>query len=199
MSAIHVTALLALSALALPASPAFAQIIFGPGMAGGSDRSTPGRVIDDESVYTCQGAPGGSRIRESCETETTTARHEQEIKLSFKLNPLPAAAAQCSARTATAYEQRNDVARVNSTFEITDCAAAAAGTFTVAVRVKDESGEERPLEFSETWQRSDANDVAFTADYPIGENVELVQVRLRGLSCTCASPAVEDQPQPAAE
>jgi hypothetical protein len=31
--------------------------------------------------------------------------------------------------------------------------------------------------------------VSFTADYPIGENVELVSARVRGLSCTCATAA----------
>jgi hypothetical protein len=68
----------------------------------------------------------------------------------------------------------------------------ASGTFTVALRVRNESGEDKPLEFSETWQRSDAQDVKFTADYPIGENMELRSVRIRSLSCTCADPAKED-------
>ena len=42
------------------------------------------------------------------------------------------------------------------------------------------------------WQRTDDADVTFTADYPIGENVELLSVRLRGLTCTCADPPAED-------
>jgi hypothetical protein len=72
------------------------------------------------------------------------------------------------------------------------------------VRVKDENGAETPLEFHETWQRSGPEDVAFTADYPIGENMELVNVRLRGLSCTCAdatsaSPLPEIDPTADAE
>jgi hypothetical protein len=37
-------------------------------------------------------------------------------------------------------------------------------------------------------------DVSFSADYPIGDDVELVSVRLRNLTCTCADP-----PQQAAQ
>ena len=95
------------------------------------------------------------------------------------------------------YQQRNTIARLISTLAIADCPAAASGTFTVAVRVRDDSGETKPpVEFSETWQRSDDQDVKFTKDYPIGENVELVSVRVRNLRCTCAdAPA---PPNPAA-
>src|SRR5262245_16658252 len=174
--------LLALSALALLASPAFAQVIFSPG--GGADRGVQGRATERDDVYTCAAAPGGSRVRENCEVETTTLKLEQQMKLAFKLNA-PPAPLQCGASTTTRYQQRDTVARVTGTLEIRDC-AAASGTFTVAVRVKDDSGVEKPLEFTQPWQRSDDQDVAFTADYPIGENVDLVSVSLRGLTCTCA-------------
>ena len=40
-------------------------------------------------------------------------------------------------------------------------------------------------------------DVAFTADYPIGENVELVSVSLRGLTCTCTGLLAEQEDPPA--
>jgi hypothetical protein len=200
MSQLHVAALLALSAFALPASPACAQIIFAPGMQGTAERGIQGRATERDDVYTCQGAPGGSRVRENCETGTTTLRLEQEMRIAFKLNALPVAA-QCGATTTTQYQQLNTVARVNGTLEIRDC-TAASGTFTVAVRVKDDNGEEKPLEFTEAWQRTDSQDVSFTADYPIGENVELVSVRLRGLSCTCADAvavAVAEEERPAVE
>jgi hypothetical protein len=66
-------------------------------------------------------------------------------------------------------------------------------------RVRGDSGETVPIEFGETWQRDDAKDVSFTTDYPIGENVELVNVRVRNLKCTCAAapePAPADAAQP---
>lgn len=187
------TELLVLSALALLASPAFAQIIFSP--ATGADRSIQGRATDRDDVYTCAAAPGGSRVRDNCETETTTLKLEQQMKISFKLNA-PPAPLQCGASTTTRYQQRDTLARVSGTLEIRDC-AAASGTFTVAVRVKDDSGVEKPLEFSQPWQRSDDQDVAFTADYPIGENVDLVSVSLRGLTCTCTGLLAEQEDPPA--
>jgi hypothetical protein len=58
--------------------------------------------------------------------------------------------------------------------------------------VKDDGGQERPLEFSETWQRGTDDDVSFAGDYPIGENVELVSLRLRDLTCTCGDPPKEE-------
>ena len=185
MSRIHLTALLAVAALALPASTTLAQFVQ-PGQQGGTpDQGTQGRVFENHDVKTCKGAQGGSRIvRSDCDIEappTEIVSHEQKIDLSFKQHA--PSAVQCSATTTT--EQRNAVAHISTTFAIADCPRASVA-FSVAVRVKDESGEEKPpLEFSETWQRTDANDVRFTADYPIGENVDLISVRLRGLTCTC--------------
>ena len=193
MSRLIRTELFALSALALFASPAFAQIIFSTG--GAADRGVQGRATERDDVYTCAAAPGGSRVRENCEVETTTLKLEQEMKIAFKLNA-PPAPLQCGASTTTRYQQRDTVARVSGTLEIRDC-AAASGTFTVAVRVKDDSGVEKPLEFSQPWQRSDDQDVAFTADYPIGENVDLVSVSLRGLTCTCTGLLAEQEDPPA--
>jgi len=193
MSRLIRSALFALSALALLASPASAQIIFSS--ASGADRGVQGRVLERDDVYTCAAAPGGSRVRENCETETTTLKLEQQMKIAFKLNA-PPAPLQCGASTTTRYQQRDTVARVSGTLEIREC-AAASGSFTVAVRVKDDSGVEKPLEFSEPWERSDDQDVAFTADYPIGENVDLVSVSLRGLSCTCTGLLAEQQDPPA--
>lgn len=185
MRELRVTALAALSALALPSWIAYAQAVMRPPSV--SPRGIEGRATEDEGIYHCQGAPGGSRVRPNCEFETETATFEMQQRLKFALKSPPLPGEQCGATTATQYQQLDTLVRVNGTLQITGC-TAASGAFTVAVRVKDESGEETPLEFREAWQRSGAEDVAFSADYPIGENTELVNVRLRGLSCTCADP-----------
>ena len=186
MSRIHVAALLALSALALPASTVFAQVFDSAGLQGGSDLSNQGGVTDDKDTPICQGAAGGSRMRQNCEVETETLRAQQEAKpLVIQIPALESR--ECSATTTTEYYQVSGVARVSSALQIADC-TSASGEFTVALRIRGESGEDTPLEFGETWQRSDDNDVTFKADYPIGENVELRSVRIRGLSCTCADP-----------
>jgi hypothetical protein len=195
MSKLHVATLVTLAALSLPASPALAQVIFG--RSGVSDRAIQGRVTEGD-VYTCSAAPGGSRIRENCDVvpEIERLQREQLERAMKQIGPAPLA--QCGASTTTESRQIDAIARVSATLEIRDC-AAAAGTLTVAVVVKDKSGGgEKPLEFTETWQRSDDRDVAVANDYPIGENVELVDVHLSGLTCTCADPFAP-APPPAAK
>lgn len=129
-------------------------------------------------------SPGSAQAQR----EPTTVRVEQEIKIPIELPALTTA--QCEASAESEYQQRNTLARLISTIVVADC-TAASGTFTATVRVRDESGEIKPLEFPETWQRDDTTDVAFTSDYPIGDNVDLVNVRVRNLRCTCAEAAVE--------
>jgi hypothetical protein len=185
---IPVTVLLALSALAIPTSRVFAQVFERP--AGEpAPRSNPGGVTENDDLQLCGSSAGASRVRSNCEEpETTTLRFEQTLKL---LIDVPAIlTAQCAATTTTEYQQRNMSARVAGAIAISDC-TAAAGEYKVAVRVKGESGQVQVLEFSETWQRSDDRDVTFSADYPIGENVELVSVRLSNLTCTCGDPPEE--------
>ena len=184
MSQIRV-ALLALSALSLLTSTAFSQAIFAPGQSTRA-RSNPGGVQGNNTAQTCQTSGGGSRTRANCEVETATVRTEQTITISIE--PPTITSGQCESVVSSEFQQRNTIARVTSTLKLAEC-TAASGAFTVAVRVRDESGEVETLEFSETWQRGDGQDVKFTADYPIGDNVELVGVRVRDLRCTCDTPA----------
>ena len=74
------------------------------------------------------------------------------------------------------------------------CPAGSAGTYDVVLRLKDDSGQIKPIEFKAEWRSADSEDVAFSADYPIGDNVELVNVRLRNLRCTCADALAEPAP-----
>jgi len=116
------------------------------------------------------------------------AQQQQQINVPIHA-PAPAVVgAQCGATATTEYRQANTIARVNGALAISECAAASGG-YTVIIRVKDESDTEKLLEFNETWQRSDDQDVKFTADYPIGENMYLMSTRIRNLTCTCAAPA----------
>jgi hypothetical protein len=93
---------------------------------------------------------------------------------------------QCEASTLTEYQQRNNVARVTGTVSVAACPAGTTGTFTLVARLRDDSGESKTVEFLETWQRDDTGDHTFNTDYPIGEDVELISVRVRNLKCTCA-------------
>ena len=62
-----------------------------------------------------------------------------------------------------------------------------AGSFTLVARVTDEAGSVKTIEFGETWQRADAQDHLFNADFAIGDDVLLESVRVRDLTCTCAA------------
>ena len=113
---------------------------------------------------------------------------DEQIRVALEAPARPTGP-QCEATTLTEYFQRNNVARVSGTVSIANCTAGTTGNFTLVARVRDEAGEIKPVEFNETWQRADAQDHIFTSDYRIGENVELVNVRVRGLTCACADAA----------
>ena len=140
-------------------------------------------------------------MRSNCEAQdtATTVRTEQTLKIS--LDPPPQLSApQCAASATTNYYQSNTTARVDGTINIKNCTTGSSGTYTTVVRVRDEKSEINSLEFSDKWQRSDgAQDVKFAADYPIGQNVDLVSVRVRDLKCTCGDPPPNPARDPAAE
>lgn len=117
-------------------------------------------------------------------TGSTSSSGEQP-----RLIALGSSGPQCEASTYTEYEQRDDVARISGTVSLSMCPAGTTGSFTLVANVRDEAGAISPLEFSEAWRRADAQDHVFSADYPIGENVALVSVRVRNLTCSCVDPA----------
>jgi hypothetical protein len=191
MSGTHVTAILVASALAVPVASVFAQA---PAPAGVPTTSSQGRIKDD--VPNCQAAPGGSRIRANCDPEavaTTVLRTEQQVKVSLDAPP-QLNAPHCDATATTNYYQSNTLARTDGTINVRNCSTASIGTYNIVVRVRDEKGEINSLEFSDNWQRSDGPEVKFAADYPIGQNVDLLTVRVRDLQCTCADPPAGPAP-----
>lgn len=190
MTRTYLSVLLALSALAVPPSAPFAQ-------------TATQDSIQDGTMETCRARAGGSRMRaNNCEEERSrTVRNEHEVTVKVELPAL--SGPQCEASALTNYSQRNTTARITGTVSIASCPAGTTGSFTLIARVRDESGEIRSIEFSEAWQRDDAQDHTFGSDYPLGENTELVNVRVRNLTCTCAATGapetttLETVPQPA--
>jgi hypothetical protein len=90
----------------------------------------------------------------------------------------------CATTIEVEYTQRDTVASVEGTIENKDC-AVSSGEFKLAVIFRDENRELKTLQFVESWQRHDDQDVEFKADYQIGENVDLVGVRSHHSRCTC--------------
>jgi hypothetical protein len=102
---------------------------------------------------------------------------------------LSGAGPQCEASTYTEYQQLDNRAQVSGTVSISMCPAGTTGSFTLVANVRDAAGAITPVEFRETWQRADTEDHVFNAAYPIGDNVDLVSVRVRNLTCTCEGAA----------
>jgi hypothetical protein len=125
-------------------------------------------------------------------------RSEQTVKIALDAPP-QLGVPRCDASATTNYYQSGTVARIAGTINILDCSSASTGTYNIVVRVRDEKGEVNSLEFSDKWQGSDGQDVEFAADYPIGQDVELVTVRVRDLRCTCADPPADSAPNPLAD
>jgi hypothetical protein len=132
--------------------------------------------------------PRASRAAPSCDPTTVTAETEKEVTFSLDLPPVKTL--QCATTVEVEYTQRDTSVSVQGSLDHQDC-AASSGEYRLTVSVRDASGELKRLEFAEPWQRSDDQPVAFKAEYPIGENVDLVSVRARQLRCTCAAAAAE--------
>jgi len=143
--------------------------------------------LDPQKPATCQSLSSASRTRSSqCgSAEESPEPLREEFTLTFELPVLETA--QCKATLSIEYLQINANAEVSGVIENQDC-AASGGEYSIEARLRDANGATSTVEFSETWERQDAEPVTFSAVYPIGENVELVRMRSRGLSCECAEP-----------
>lgn len=98
--------------------------------------------------------------------------------------------AYCAATYAVEYIQKDTNVGVAGVIENKDC-AASSGEYKLLVRVRDETGEAKTLDFLGSWQRDDEGPVKFGRDYPIGNNVDLVNVRVVQVRCTCADAPTE--------
>jgi hypothetical protein len=117
--------------------------------------------------------------------ESSTARVEKEITITAEL---PAPRPACGVDISVQYFQANTVAKVESTVAVEGCPVAAV-EYTIVARIRDESLEVKTLEFNETFRPGDAQTFTREVGYPIGENVELLSVRARGMRCTCVEQA----------
>lgn len=143
-----------------------------------------------DGVPTCKSLSSASRTRADCgEEEQTVIRIEREVDVFVEAVELRTK--ECAIDIALDFYQRDTIARIFGVIENETC-AASKGSYEIEARVKHENGDTETLVFAETWQREDDKPVEFTADYAIGENVELTRLRSRGLRCTC-SDVVERQ------
>jgi hypothetical protein len=91
----------------------------------------------------------------------------------------------CQATAALNYFQRGPEAEVEISVDTPQC-ARASGSFVVEIRIKaDDAEEPEKLAFDESWSRDDGKAVTLKRKYAIGDNVQLLRIRLRKLSCSC--------------
>ncbi len=91
----------------------------------------------------------------------------------------------CQATASLDYFQRGAEAQVETSIDTDEC-GPAQGSYVVKITVRGDGDEEaRVLNFDETWERSDDAPVEAMRRYPIGDDVDLLRVRTRKLSCTC--------------
>ena len=139
-----------------------------------------------DGVPTCRSLSSASRIGVNCgesEEEPTVRRIEREVDV--LVGAVELRTRECATEVTLDYQQRDTVARVLGLIENETC-AASRGSFEIEARVRDENGDTETLAFPETWQREDDGPVEFSADYAIGENVELTRLRTRNLRCLCS-------------
>ena len=140
------------------------------------------RQYQPDEVPTCSVA-SASRTREACDEPAAQVRTtERELTRTFAVTAPDLR--QCEVVIENEYYQRDTIVRLNSVITNEDC-AASNGEFDIELQLEDADGETQRLVFHESWQRGDDRAVEFMADYPIGDNVELVRLRSRALSCTC--------------
>lgn len=120
------------------------------------------------------------------ETNNTTTFSK---KIEMKLEPHSGI---CQATAQMDYFQRGAEAQVETSIDTQDC-SASSGNFVVRLTIRaDGDQESKVLNFEETWERNDDAPVKSVRRYPIGDDVDLLRVRTRNLSCTCAEESAED-------
>ena len=98
----------------------------------------------------------------------------------------------CKADLRLEYFQKGANAHVKSTLSNEQC-GASAGNYTIRVQYRDAEGNTKLLEFDETWNRDDDADVASEKDYFIGDDIDIMRIKSRNLSCHCEEPAMLEE------
>lgn len=148
----------------------FLAIIAGNASAQGHYEATPSQ---------------SSKIERSSEHKTEDKPFEMSVSVPMKYNT-----ADCEAKLNIEYFQSGDNAEVSSTLTNSEC-DASFGSYTVQLRYRGESDELETVDYDETWKRDDTEPVVAKRQYFIGENVDLVRVKSRSLTCTCVDEAAE--------
>ena len=151
------------------------------------------RILPGRGIYEmCRFLAGLAVLTLAC-AAIPAAQSQQTAEKTFTI-PLEIKEHQryCKAKVTLEYSQYNTEAGIKGLIENPDCGASSGG-YTLAIRVRDDDGNFANFEHEETWGRDDDQPIAFDRRYPIGENVDLIRVRARGITCICAAMAPEGE------
>lgn len=124
-------------------------------------------------------------VGSSCGFADDAQNRRAEIKTRTVI-PMELHIGGCAAKLSMQYWQKGSEAEVESTLSNADC-GPSAGEYRLLVRYRDGDGELHTDEYKESWRRSDAEPLVIRKLYPIGDDVDLVRVLSRGLSCYCVA------------
>ena len=128
-------------------------------------------------------------IQRSSEYEVESKTFEKRVPVTLEYNT-----GACKAELLLEYFQKGTEAHVKTTLTNEEC-GASSGNYTIRVRYKDAQGELGLAEFEEAWNRDDDGMVINEKDYFVGDDVDIVRVNSRRLSCNCTeSQPTEEEP-----
>lgn len=107
-----------------------------------------------------------------------------ELLINTNLSAPPIKSLDCQASVVIRYLQSDTIAKVDGTIENESC-AASSGSFVLSISTSDAAGKLTTWDYSQAWMREDDQPLAFTGDYDIGKNVDLVRVRALRIVCKC--------------
>jgi hypothetical protein len=93
----------------------------------------------------------------------------------------------CAANIVTDYWQEDDIIKVETMVENTQC-GPSKGLYTVKVRTRNDAGDLSTTKYQEQWSRDDSGDIRATHTYSMNGYKELVRVRIQppfNGACVC--------------
>ena len=118
-------------------------------------------------------------IQRSSEYQVESEEFEKRVPVTLEYNTVA-----CKADLRLEYLQKGLNAHVKTTLSNEEC-DASFGNYIVRIRYKDAQGEIDQVEFEETWIRNGDADVTSEKDYFVGDDIDIVRINTRRLSCSC--------------
>lgn len=150
-----------------------------------------GAIFGSNDAWT-QGHPDAKgeasvSIQRSTEYEVESKTFEKHIPVKLEYG-----AGGCKANLHIEYFQKGTDAHVKTMLSNEEC-GASSGDYTIRIRYKDAQGELGLVEYEEAWTRDDDVTVTNEKEYFVGDDIDLVRVNTRRLSCSCTEAQSQEE------